>query len=125
MHNPKKNDTFKESFKYAWEGIKVAYKEERNIRKHILTTILVFLLGILMSFTIIEFLWLTVACFLVVFSELLNTIIENLVDLVTTEYHPLAKKVKDIAAGTVLISTAFAVMIGILLFLPKINILLR
>lgn len=125
MHNPKKNDTFKESFKYAWEGIKVAYNEERNIRKHIITTFVVFLLGILMSFTIIEFLWLTVACFLVVFSELINTIIENLVDLVTTEYHPLAKKVKDIAAGTVLISTAFAVMIGILLFLPKINILLR
>lgn len=125
MQSPKKNDTFKESFKYAWAGIKVAYKEERNLRKHVFTTIAVFITGAILSFTITEFLWLTLACYLVIFAELINTLIENLVDLVTSKYHPLAKKVKDIAAGTVLISTGFAVIIGLLLFLPKINLLFR
>lgn len=119
MQSPKKNDNFLESFKYAWQGIKVAVKEERNLRSHLLTTVLVFILGFIFSFSRSEFLWLTVACFLVVYAELNNTIAENLVDLVTNEYHPLAKKVKDVAAGTVLISTGFAVIIGILLFLPK------
>lgn len=120
MESPKKNDTFLESFKYAWEGIRVAYTEERNIRKHVYSTIIVFVLGFLFSFNTKEYLWLTMACFIVIFSELINTIFENLVDLVTNEYHPLAKKVKDIAAGTVLISSFFAVVIGTLLFLPKI-----
>lgn len=120
MESPKKNDTFLESFKYAWEGIRIAYTEERNIRKHVYLTIIVFVLGFLFSFNTKEYLWLTMACFIVIFSELINTIFENLVDLVTNEYHPLAKKVKDIAAGTVLISSFFAVVIGTLLFLPKI-----
>lgn len=119
MQSPKKNDTFLESFKYAWQGIWVAIKEERNLRKHLATTVVVFVVGFLFSFNSTEFIWLTMACFIVIFAELINTLVENLVDLVTLEFHPLAKKVKDLAAGTVLISSGFAVIIGILLFLPK------
>lgn len=67
MKSPKKNDTFLESFKYAWEGIRVAYTEERNIRKHVYSTMAVFILGFLFSFNTKEFLWLTMACFIVIF----------------------------------------------------------
>lgn len=119
MQSPKKNNSFLESFKYAWLGIRVALKEERNLRKHLATTVGVFILGFFLSFNTSEFLWLTVACFIVIFAELINTLIENLVDLVTLDFHPLAKKVKDLAAGTVLISSGFAVIIGLILFFPK------
>lgn len=120
MSSPKKNVTFIESVKYAWDGVRIAYSEERNLRSHVYSTIIIFILGYLFSFNIDDFLWLTLVCFIVIFSELLNTLVENIVDLVTDQYHPLAKKIKDIAAGTVLISSFFAVIMGIFLFLPKI-----
>jgi diacylglycerol kinase len=57
----------------------------------------------------------------VVVTEILNTAIEHLTDLVSPEFHPLAKKTKDAAAGAVLIASIIAVIIGLLVFLPKMN----
>ncbi|QJS96512.1 UDP kinase [Dolosigranulum pigrum] len=117
---PEKNKTFKRSAHFAWEGVKTAYREERNFRFHISMTVIVFLGSLAFDFSPSDYKWLLVAIFVVIASEILNTIIENLVDLVIDEYHPLAKKVKDMSAGIVLISAVFSFIIGLLLFVPKI-----
>lgn len=83
-------------------------------------TVIVILGSLAFDFSPSDYKWLLVAVFVVIASEILNTIIENLVDLVIDEYHPLAKKVKDMSAGIVLISAVFSFIIGLLLFVPKI-----
>lgn len=71
-----------------------------------------------------DWLWILLSSFLVIVMEIWNTVIENLVDLVTEEYHPTAKKVKDMAAAAVLMSTGFAVITGTIILLPKLIALL-
>ncbi|NWN98840.1 MAG: diacylglycerol kinase family protein [Bacillus sp. (in: Bacteria)] len=117
---PQKNRHYSDSFRYAFEGVKTTFQEERNMRTHVLAGVLALLLGLSLSLSIAEWLWIVLSSFLVFVMEILNTVIENLVDLVTKEYHPLAKKVKDMAAGAVLSTTIFAVVTGLLIFAPKI-----
>ncbi|GEK62311.1 hypothetical protein LPL03_13890 [Lactiplantibacillus argentoratensis] len=68
-----------------------------------------------------EWLWLALAIFLVILCEINNTIAENLSDMITgPNFSPLAKKIKDIAAGAVVFAAAFAVLVGLVLFGPKV-----
>lgn len=107
------------SFKYAIEGIVATLKKERNMFIHFLVSTLVIIAGIYVKLSVIE--W--VVClllFALVFSlELINTAIENTVDLVTLKKDKKAKFAKDAAAGAVLIAAIFASIIGIIIFLPK------
>lgn len=115
-----KNKHFHQALIHALIGIKVSFKEERNLRIQLLMTVLVVILGFLMGLKVTEWLWLCLSIFLVVIVEMINTAIENTVDLITgNQYHVLAKKAKDIAAGSVLLSTCFAVIVGLIIFLPK------
>jgi len=66
-----------------------------------------------------EWCWITLAIGLVILSEMFNTAIEYLTDLVSPEMHPLAKKTKDVASGAVLIAALMAVVIGLFIFIPK------
>ncbi len=116
---PQKNRTFGDSFRYAFEGIKTTFQEERNMRVHVCAGTFALLLGFFLSLSLIEWLFIALSVFMVIVMEILNTVIENLVDLVTTEFHPLAKKVKDMAAAAVLSTTTFAVIVGAIIFLPK------
>lgn len=116
-----KNKTMKQSMKYALIGIKTAFEDERNMKYHVFMTILVILAGLFFKIGPFEWLWLALAITLVLILEVTNTAFENLVDLVTGKtYHILAKKVKDMTAGSVLISVIFAVFTGIIIFVPKI-----
>jgi len=82
--------------------------------------VLVLLFGWLLHIRIVEWL-ICLLCFgLVIGMELINTSLEKLVDLVSPEYHPLAEKVKDIAAGAVLFDSIIAAIIGLIIFVPKI-----
>ena len=119
MAGPNKNNSFRQSFNYAWQGLVTAFKEERNFRFHLLASLVVFILAFLFSFSGPEFLWLGLACFSVISAEMTNTIVENIVDLVMPNYHPQAKKIKDLAAGLALLAAGFAVFIGLFLFTPK------
>lgn len=119
-NNPYKNRTFIDSFRYAFIGVATAFKEERNMRFHVLSTILVILLSFFLSLSVQEWLWMLLASFLVLVMEIWNTVIENTIDLITPDYHPLAKKAKDMAAAAVLFTSVFAVIVGALIFLPKI-----
>ena len=107
------------SFKYASEGIITTIKEERNMFIHFLIAIIVVITGIYVRLSLNEWL-ICLLLFALVFSlELINTAIENTVDLVTTKKNKKAKLAKDAAAGAVLIAAIFASIIGIIIFLPK------
>ncbi len=107
------------SFKYAFEGIISTIKEERNMFIHFLISIIVIIAGFYVRLSLNEWL-ICLLLFALVFSlELINTAIENTVDLVTTKKNKKAKIAKDAAAGAVLIAAIFASIIGIIIFLPK------
>lgn len=110
---------FLKSFRYAYEGIIHACKTERNIKIHILTAVVVIILGLLTHLNLIE--WFIVLMLIggVIALELMNSAIERVVDLTTSERHPLAKQAKDLAAGAVLVYAIVSAIIGLLLFVPK------
>lgn len=116
---PGKNRRYIDSFRYAFKGVQTVFQEERNMRTHVAAGVTIFILGLFLPLSQSDWLWLFLASFLVIVMEIWNTAIENLVDLVTDEYHPLAKKVKDMAAAAVLISTMFAVCTGLIILVPK------
>ena len=107
------------SFKYASEGIITTIKEERNMFIHFLIAIIVVITGVYVRLSLNEW-FICLLLFALVFSlELINTAIENTVDLVATKKNKKAKMAKDAAAGAVLIAAIFASIIGIIIFLPK------
>lgn len=119
-HEAYKNRRYRDSFRYAFWGVKTAFEEERNLRTHIMAGLFVIGLSLFLNLDRNEWLWLLLVSYLVFVMEMINTVVENVVDLVTEEYHPIAKKVKDMAAAVVLVTTGFAAVIGIVILLPKI-----
>lgn len=111
--------TLIESFNYAVSGIIYALKTQRNLRIHFLAAILVLMTSSFFDFSKEEILLIFFAIALVIITELVNTAIESTVDLVTSEYHPLAKIAKNVAAGAVLIAAINSVVIGYLIFYKR------
>lgn len=108
------------SFKYAIKGIITGIKEERNMKIHLLAVIVVIAMGIIYKISKIEWI-ICIALFgLVISSELINTAVENTVDLITDEKKELAKKAKDTAAGAVLVNSIISAIIAGLIWIPKI-----
>jgi diacylglycerol kinase len=107
-------------FIFAGKGIRTAFISERNLKIQTCFVVLVILSGWVLHISIIEWL-ICFLCFgLVIGAELMNTSVEKLVDLASPQFHPLAEKVKDIAAGAVLFNSVIAAIIGLIIFLPKI-----
>lgn len=104
------------SFLYALIGIVKAFKEQRNVRIQLCCAIAAIAAGFYFNILIIEWIVIFVMIALVLALELINTAIENLVNLVTTERLPLAGKIKDIAAGAVLIAASVSIIVGFLIF---------
>lgn len=116
-----KNRNFISSFEFAKSGLITVFKEERNMKKHAISAVLVFIGGFVFQITRIEWLFILLAVFLVIILEVVNTAIENTVDLVTDyHFHLLAKSAKDMAAGAVLLASILAAIIGIIIFTPHI-----
>lgn len=118
------NHSTVKSFRYAFDGIRAALKKEPNLRIHIIIGALALLLGIYLGLSKVEWLILTFTIFYVITLELINTIIESLVDLVSPEMKTQAKTAKDISAAVVLTSSILAIIVGAVLFLPKLVLLL-
>ena len=116
-----KNQTVYASLEFALTGIITAFREERNLRKHAVSGLLAIILGVVFRVSKVDWLFLLLAIFLVIFAEIINSAIENVVDL-ASDYHfsMLAKNAKDMAAGAVLFISCFAVIVGLFIFLPKI-----
>ena len=104
---------------YGFDGIFYTLRHERNMVIHFLVMILVIIAGIVFKITFVEWGICFVLFALVLSLELMNTALENVVDLVTEEKKAKAKVAKDAAAGAVLVAALFAVIIGISIFLPR------
>lgn len=109
-----------ESFKYALNGLKIVFREEHNARIHLIVSLIVIACGFIFHIATVEWIIICFAIGLVISMEIINSAIENLSDFVSPEYHKLIKKVKDLSAAAVLVCTISSVVIGILVFLPKI-----
>ena len=107
------------SFSYAIQGINTFLKTQHNAWIHAFATVLVIVLGNIVRLSFSEWCLIFLAIALVFITEMLNTAIEFLTDLASPEFHPLAKKTKDVAAGAVLFSSIIALIIGLLVFTPK------
>jgi len=115
---PKK---FFESFNAAIEGFFYVIKTQRNMRIHFLLAVLILLLGIFLNFTPGEMTTLALTIALVLAAEMINTAVELIVDIIVKmEYHPMARIIKDVSAGAVLLTAITAIIIGYLLFFGKV-----
>lgn len=115
-----KNRELIASLEFALTGIFTAFKEERNLRKHALSAILAIVAGFLFGISVTEWLFLLLSVSLVIAFEIMNSALENVVDL-ASDYHfsMLAKNAKDMAAGAVLVISGFALVTGLIIFVPK------
>ena len=110
----------KYTFIHAAGGIGHAFRKEANFRVHVLAMALVGTLGVALQISAMEWLFVAGCCMLVLSMELVNTAIENVCNLVSEEYHPLIKTIKDVAAGAVLVSAIGSCVSGGIIFIPKI-----
>lgn len=106
---------FIDSVNCAIEGIIHAVRTQKHMRRHFLAALLVLLAVLFLRISPLEFALLTVSICFVLFAELMNTALEAVVDLVSPEFHPLAKIAKDVAAGGVLVAAFGAVVMGYLI----------
>ncbi len=118
MTEPKKPPITK-SFGYAFEGIFTCIRKERNMKIHCVMAVLVVAAGVILGLSPVEWCICLGLFGLVMALELVNTAVEAVVDLVTGEYHPLAKIAKDTAAGAVLIAAIMAAAAGLIIFVPR------
>lgn len=109
------------SFNNAVSGIILAIKTEKNLRFHFIVACAVIVFSLFFDFTRLEFMILLYAITLVVVSEMINTAIEKTIDIITKDYHPLARIAKDVAAGAVLIAALNALVVAYLLFFDRLN----
>ena len=108
-----------DSFNFAIEGLISALKNEKHMKGHILAAIIIVILAIVINASKVEILIISLSVSFVVITELVNTAVEAIVDLVSPERHPLAKLAKDVAAGAVLVAAINALCVGYLLFYDK------
>ncbi len=110
-------------FSNALAGIVETYRSERNFKIHVVVALAAVSIGAWIDMTPSEWRWILLCIAMVFIMEMLNTAIEALVDLVSPDKHPLAKKAKDVAAGAVLIAAVFSVIMGAMIFSPKLWLL--
>ncbi|UJL44874.1 diacylglycerol kinase family protein [Virgibacillus sp. NKC19-16] len=110
-------------FAFAWNGIREVARTERNFRIHLAAALLVVISGFFFPLTNVEWGILILVIGLVLVTEITNSAIEKMMDYVKPDMHPAAQVIKDVAAGAVLMSAIIAVIIGLLIFLPKLDML--
>lgn len=121
-HHPKKHI---KSFYYAFRGLKHVILSQANFRFHIFAGILAVLLAFYFRFSTYEWLFLTFVIAFVLITEIINSLIEEVVDHLIQEHHEGARIIKDVGAASVLVAAIFSAIVGIFLFLPKILALFK
>lgn len=106
-------------FKYAFEGIRALFVKDYHFAGHLFIALGVVVLGFLFGLNAVEWLFIISAIFIVLITEIINTSLEYTIDLVTDDYHELAKYAKDTSALAVLLAAFYAVITGLIIFLPK------
>ncbi|MBI5916289.1 MAG: diacylglycerol kinase family protein [Bacteroidetes bacterium] len=113
------------SFRYAWAGIASLISSQANARIHLAAAGFVVAAGCYFELDKTEWCIVALTIAFVFVAESFNTALEHLTDLVSPQQHPLAGKAKDVAAGAVLVAAIGAVIVGLLIFLPKVLNLLK
>ncbi len=112
------------SFGFAFEGLAHAFKRDQNLRIHATTAFVVIIAGLFLRIDTLEMLAVIIVIGMVFIAELVNTAIEQIIDFVVQERKAEAKIVKDVAAGMVFIAAITSVLVGVLVFIPKILLVL-
>ena len=112
-----------QSFKHAFNGFKILLKQEHNARLHLSITVLVVVLGFVFELEVWEWLFIVFAIGFVFSAEIFNTCIEEICDFICPEQDARIKKIKDLAAMAVMFSAITSVVIGLIIFLPKLLLL--
>ena len=107
------------SIRYAWEGVNAFFDSQHNAIIHFFFTVFVFLAAIFFGVSTAELIGLLFAAGLVWTAEIFNTAIEAVMDHVSPEKHPRVKFIKDLSAAAVLVAVITAVVIGLIIFIPK------
>ena len=107
-----------DSFRFAAEGLLYVFRTQPNFRFHVVAACVATGLGLWLQLTSVSWAILALTIGGVLISEILNTAAEALVDLVSPEYHPLAKQVKDLTAAAVLVAAATSVVVGLAILGP-------
>ena len=114
------------SFGYAFNGIKVLLRDEHNSRIHMFAMVCVIVLGFSLGLSSTEWCIVALCCGGVLMAEAMNSAVEAIADLVSSEFHPLIKKAKDVGAAGVLIMAIASAVSGLIIFIPKIlNLILN
>ena len=108
------------SFGYAYQGLATLFKTQIHARIHLTALIIVVVAGFYFKISTTEWCFVALTSAIVLAAEAMNTAIEFIVDLVSPQYHDLAGKAKDVAAASVLLAAIGAIVVGFLIFLPKI-----
>lgn len=109
-----------DAFIHAIRGIKTSFLHGRNFRIIIVFFLCTMVFGIIVNLTAIEWILVLLCSACVIVAEMINSAIENAIDLCTKEYSILAKNAKDIAAGATLVFSIFAVAVGLIIFIPHV-----
>ncbi|MFY8022408.1 MAG: diacylglycerol kinase family protein [Bacteroidia bacterium] len=109
------------SFSYAWKGVQVMFGQHPNFKIQLFFACLAIILGIVCSISLLQWCIILLCIGLVLALETINSAIEYFVDLVHPEFHPLAGRVKDLAAAAVLIFSIISVIVGLLIFIPALS----
>lgn len=112
------------SFKNSRNGLKAAYKNEQSMYIHLVCTIILLLFSFLLEISMTQWLIIIAIIGLTLVVELLNTAIESTVDLVTKEFHPLAKIAKDTASAAEFVLSVTSAIIALMIFIPRVMELL-
>ncbi|MDY0302349.1 MAG: diacylglycerol kinase family protein [Candidatus Moranbacteria bacterium] len=116
MATQKNKNSFKKSFNCALRGLKYVIKNERNFRIELLIAIFVVFLAIVFNIKIWEFVVLIFLITWVLVTELINTVVERVVDILEPRVHPYARLIKDIMASVVLLSAGMSILVGGIIF---------
>ena len=108
------------SFINAFHGLAHLFKNEHNSWIHATVMLIALVVGIIEKLNATEWIFIAIAIAIVFITEILNTAIERLTDLYSTNHHPLAKQAKDLGAAAVLLAAILAIAIGLIIFVPKI-----
>ncbi len=107
------------SFRCAGNGVIRTFLSQRNIRVQAAIGAAVVLFGLVLGLSTLEWALIMLCISVVLASELLNTAVEAAVDLISPDFHELARLAKDAAAGAALVAAGFSVMVGLLVFGPR------
>jgi diacylglycerol kinase len=113
------------SFNYAFSGIKTTFASETNFKIHLLAAIMAIAFGFAVNISNTEWEVIILCIAFVLSMEMINTAIEKLCNMVHKDIHPVIKSVKDITAGAVLVAAVGSLIIGSVIFLPKILVYLK